>query len=127
MLERGGASRGSSAGATIQGDYLVRGDRRGTDVMMTEEPDHQQGFAFLRHVAIDQHINTRNRWNDLIPSSRTIRISRHRALRRHGHRRHGRHVRSHGQVEGGRPRQHAPRISHGRSRTSCSRRAMSTT
>ena len=35
--------------------------------MMTEEPAHQHGFAFLRHVAIDQHINARNRWDDLIP------------------------------------------------------------
>jgi cyanophycinase len=35
--------------------------------MMTEEPNHQLGFAFLRRSAIDQHINTRNRWDDLIP------------------------------------------------------------
>jgi hypothetical protein len=35
--------------------------------MMTEEPNHQHGFAFLRKSAIDQHINTRNRWDDLIP------------------------------------------------------------
>ena len=25
------------------------------------------GFAFLRKSAIDQHINTRNRWDDIIP------------------------------------------------------------
>jgi len=67
VLERGGAIAGSSAGATIQGDYLVRGDTKGPDLMMTEEPTHQHGFAFLRHVAIDQHINARNRWDDLIP------------------------------------------------------------
>ena len=35
--------------------------------MMTKEPNHQKGFAFLRRSAIDQHINTRNRWDDLIP------------------------------------------------------------
>ena len=58
---------GSSAGATIQSDYLVRGDTSGPDVMMTNEPTHQHGFAFLKHSAIDQHINTRNRWDDLIP------------------------------------------------------------
>ena len=67
VLERGGVIGGSSAGATIQGDYLVRGDTSGSTVMMTAEPTHQKGFAFLRKVAIDQHINTRNRWDDLIP------------------------------------------------------------
>jgi len=67
VLERGGVIGGSSAGATIQGDYLVRGDTSGPNVMMTAEPNHQRAFAFLRKVAIDQHINTRNRWDDLIP------------------------------------------------------------
>ena len=66
VLERGGVIAGTSAGATIQGDYLVRGDTSGADVMMTSEPNHQHGFAFLKHAAIDQHINTRNRWDDLI-------------------------------------------------------------
>ena len=67
VLDRGGVIAGSSAGATIQGDYLVRGDTSGPDVMMTAEPNHQHGFAFLRHSAIDQHINTRMRWDDLVP------------------------------------------------------------
>jgi cyanophycinase len=34
---------------------------------MTLEPNHQDAFKFLRRSAIDQHINTRNRWDDLIP------------------------------------------------------------
>ena len=67
VLERGGVIGGSSAGATIQGEYLVRGDTSGADVMMTAEPNHQQAFKFLRKVAIDQHINTRNRWDHLVP------------------------------------------------------------
>jgi cyanophycinase len=67
VLDRGGVIGGSSAGATIQGEYLVRGDTSGSDVMMTAEPNHQEAFKFLRGVAIDQHINTRNRWDDLIP------------------------------------------------------------
>lgn len=67
VLNRGGVVAGSSAGATIQGEYLVRGDTKGADIMMTGEPNHQKGFAFLKHSAIDQHINTRNRWDDLIP------------------------------------------------------------
>ncbi len=67
VLERGGVIGGSSAGATIQGEYLVRGDTSGPNVMMTEEPTHQKAFEFLRKSAIDQHINARLRWNDLIP------------------------------------------------------------
>jgi cyanophycinase len=66
VLARGGVIAGSSAGATIQGEYLVRGDTSGPNVMMTQEPAHQKGFEFLRRSAIDQHINTRNRWDDLI-------------------------------------------------------------
>ena len=67
VLERGGVVGGSSAGATILGEYLVRGDTRGSQIVMTEEENHQLGFEFLRNVGIDQHINTRNRWDDLIP------------------------------------------------------------
>ncbi|MFT5143265.1 MAG: cyanophycinase [Rhodothermales bacterium] len=67
VLERGGVIGGSSAGATIQGEYLVRGDTKGSEIVMTDEENHQLGFEFLRHVAIDQHINTRNRWDHIIP------------------------------------------------------------
>lgn len=70
VLERGGVIGGTSAGATIIGDYLVRGAVAGPDIVMAPEPEHQRGFAFLRHVAIDQHINTRNRWDDLTPVMR---------------------------------------------------------
>jgi cyanophycinase len=66
VLERGGVLGGSSAGATIQGEYLVRGDTSGPNVMMTQEPNHQEAFKFLRKTAIDQHINARNRWDDLV-------------------------------------------------------------
>lgn len=67
VLARGGVIGGSSAGATIQGEYLVRGDTSGPNVVMTEEKNHQKGFEFLRRTAIDQHINARNRWDDLTP------------------------------------------------------------
>ena len=67
VLERGGVIGGSSAGATIQGEYLVRGDTSGPQIIMTTEADHQLGFQFLRKSAIDQHINTRDRWDDIIP------------------------------------------------------------
>ena len=67
VLERGGVVGGSSAGATILGEYLVRGDTRGSQIVMTDEENHQLGFEFLRKVGIDQHINTRNRWDHIIP------------------------------------------------------------
>lgn len=67
VLERGGVIGGSSAGATIQGTYLVRGAVSGSEVVMAPEPEHQWAFSFLRRSAIDQHINARNRWDDLIP------------------------------------------------------------
>lgn len=67
VLERGGVIGGTSAGATIQGAYLVRGASSGSDVMMTDEPNHQQALGFLRRTAIDQHIDARNRWDDLVP------------------------------------------------------------
>ncbi len=63
LLERGGVIGGSSAGATIQGSYLARGDTRTNTIMMG---DHEQGFGFLRGTAIDQHLLRRNRQFDLI-------------------------------------------------------------
>ena len=67
VLARGGVIGGSSAGATIQGDYLVRGAIAGPDIVMTPEKEHEHGFKFLRKSAIDQHVDKRNRWDDLIP------------------------------------------------------------
>lgn len=63
LLERGGVIGGSSAGATIQGSYLVRGDTRTNTIMMG---DHVEGMAFLKNAAIDQHLLRRNRQFDLI-------------------------------------------------------------
>ncbi len=64
VLDRGGVIGGTSAGATIQGSYLVRGDTRNNAIMMG---DHVEGFGFLKNVAIDQHLLARNRHFDLIP------------------------------------------------------------
>jgi len=63
VLERGGVVGGSSAGATIQGSYLVRGDSSTNTVMMG---DHTEGFGFLANVGIDQHLLRRNRHFDLV-------------------------------------------------------------
>jgi cyanophycinase len=63
LLKRGGAIGGTSAGATIQGSYLVRGAREGNTVMMA--PGYETGLGFLRFAAIDQHVITRHRESDL--------------------------------------------------------------
>lgn len=62
VLERGGAIGGSSAGASIQGSFLARGDTANNQVMMG---DHTVGFGYVRDVAIDQHVLVRNRVFDM--------------------------------------------------------------
>ena len=63
VLSRGGVIGGTSAGATIQGDYLVRGNPLGNTDMMTE--GYERGFGFLPGVAIDQHFTQRDRFDDM--------------------------------------------------------------
>lgn len=63
LLDRGGLIAGSSAGATIQGSFLVRGSPNGSRIMI--DPNHTRGFGFLRNVAVDQHIVARHRETDL--------------------------------------------------------------
>lgn len=62
LLARGGVIAGSSAGATIQGSYLARGDTKTNTIMMG---DHEEGLNFLTNVAIDQHLLARNRQFDM--------------------------------------------------------------
>jgi cyanophycinase len=64
VLARGGVIGGSSAGATIQGSYLVRGAREGNQILMAK--GYEEGFGYLRGVAIDQHILPRRRADDLV-------------------------------------------------------------
>lgn len=63
VLERGGIIAGSSAGASIQAEYMVRGDPLGNQVVMAEGYEH--GLGFLKGVAIDQHLTQRGRLKDL--------------------------------------------------------------
>lgn len=63
LLDRGGVVGGSSAGATIIGSFLVRGDTKGNEQMIG---DHVEGMALLKNSAIDQHLLRRNRHFDLI-------------------------------------------------------------
>jgi len=63
LLERNGVIGGSSAGASIQASFLVRGDPATNQVVMS--PEYLDGFGFLESTAVDQHLLTRNRGEDL--------------------------------------------------------------
>ncbi len=64
VLDRGGVIGGTSAGATIQGSYLVRGAREGNHIMMAR--GYEVGFGYLQGVAVNQHLIARKRENDLV-------------------------------------------------------------
>jgi cyanophycinase len=68
VLARGGAVGGTSAGATICGDYLVRGDPLTNRTVMAE--GYERGFALLPGLAIDQHFDSRKRLPGLIALKR---------------------------------------------------------
>ena len=67
VLARGGVVGGSSAGASILGDFLVRGAPSNNNYIM-DDPRYEKGFAFLRGVGIDQHVVARERLSDLADS-----------------------------------------------------------
>lgn len=69
VLRRGGVIGGSSAGATIQGEYLVRGSPVVNTIMMAE--GYERGFNFLPGTAIDQHFSQRGREPDMQALKRT--------------------------------------------------------
>lgn len=62
-LQRGGVIAGTSAGAQIQGDFLVRGDPRTNQTIWY--PGNDTGLAFLRGVIVDVHFAERGRENTL--------------------------------------------------------------
>ena len=63
VLARGGVIGGSSAGASIQASFLVRGARETNTVVIGR--GYEKGFGFLQNVAIDQHVGQRGRERDL--------------------------------------------------------------
>lgn len=63
VLARGGVIGGSSAGASIQSEYMPRGHPLGNTVMMAE--GYERGFGFLPGCAIDQHFFARKRTADM--------------------------------------------------------------
>ncbi|KAI1095335.1 hypothetical protein F5B19DRAFT_441082 [Rostrohypoxylon terebratum] len=62
VLARGGVVSGSSAGASIQGSFLARGDTATNQILVG---DHTVGFGFLKNAAIDQHVLVRGRQFDM--------------------------------------------------------------
>src|SRR5690606_23996748 len=58
-LENGGIIGGSSAGASIQGELLIRGAPVGNQIMVQD--GYRRGLGFLPGVGIDQHFSQRNR------------------------------------------------------------------
>jgi len=67
VLERGGVIAGSSAGASILGDFMVRGHPSNNNNVMNQ-PGWQTAFGYLRNVGIDQHVVARSRLPDLADS-----------------------------------------------------------
>ncbi len=67
VLARGGVVGGSSAGASILGDFLVRGAPSSNNMIM-DHPEYRKGFSYLRNVAVDQHVVARERLADLADS-----------------------------------------------------------
>ncbi len=63
VIARGGVIAGSSAGASIQASYMVRGNPVGNLDPMAE--GYETGLGFLTGVAIDQHFSQRNRLADM--------------------------------------------------------------
>ena len=73
LLARGGVIGGTSAGASIQASFLIRGAPESNTIVMA--PGYEQGFGFMRNVAVDQHVSARGRLDDLP----TV-LARHRGL-----------------------------------------------
>ena len=69
VLKRGGVIGGSSAGAAVQSEYMVRGSPLGNREIIAE--GYERGLNFLPGCAIDIHVTERRRLNDLIGLIRT--------------------------------------------------------
>ncbi len=63
VLARGGVIGGSSAGASIQSEFMPRGHPLGNIVMAAE--GYERGFGFLPGCAVDQHFFARKRLSDM--------------------------------------------------------------
>jgi cyanophycinase len=73
LLDRGGVVGGTSAGASVQASFMVRGAPESNTVMIA--PGRETGFGLLRDAAVDQHLTARGRQDDMLAV-----IARHPAL-----------------------------------------------
>ncbi len=62
LLARGGVVGGNSAGASALASFLLRGGQHNGEIVAT---DREDGFGFLRGVALDQHLLERGRENEM--------------------------------------------------------------
>lgn len=62
LLDRNGVIGGTSAGATIMGSYMIRGQMENNSIIIG---DHTVGFGWLKNTVIDQHVIVRNRQWDM--------------------------------------------------------------
>ena len=62
LWERGGVIGGTSAGAAVMGDLMIR---KGYP-----EPEISEGFGFVANAVFDQHVDTRNRMERLFRAQR---------------------------------------------------------
>jgi cyanophycinase len=63
VLDRGGVIGGESAGAIIQGSFIVRG-RPDKPLLMAK--GHERGFGFLKNVVVDPHLIAARREDELV-------------------------------------------------------------
>lgn len=70
VLQRGGVIGGTSAGASIQSDYMPRGSPYGNLEISAE--GYERGLGFLKGVAIDQHFTQRRRHADMTMLMKTF-------------------------------------------------------
>lgn len=89
VLQRNGVIGGSSAGAAIQSEYMVRGSPLGNREIMAE--GYERGLNLLPGCAIDIHVTERGRLNDVVrlidtyPELLGIAIDEETAVEVHGH------------------------------------------
>jgi cyanophycinase len=70
VVDRGGVLAGSSAGAMIQGSFLLNVTKTQSDLRFSRnrmylDPTRQQGFGLLRDVTVYPHVNARHSQRDL--------------------------------------------------------------
>jgi cyanophycinase len=69
VLNRGGVIGGSAGGASMLADYLVRGGPLSNKEIAAE--GYEEGFGFLKGVAIDPFFTQRNRFADMASLKKT--------------------------------------------------------